>query len=639
MVNRGRRPGVAPRSIASVGTFLDAVRDRVDRLRRRHRAPISRPRPVDRRLRRPAVRGLPGDPQRHPARRHPRPARVLLRRRLRCRRDQQFGAFSTVLAEYEIPERAYELSHASARARPRGRRRLRRPTASCAGSSARARRWPTLGLDHLRRPARRLRGRPRAACSTAASTCSLIETVQDLLQAKAAMIGARRAMAAAGRVVPIAGAGHHRDHRPHAARHRDRRRARRARRDAARRVRPQLRRPARRRCTSTCATCRSTRRSRSLRAQRRPAVDRRRPHALRPHARAARRRPRPQRHASSASPSSAAAAARRRSTSAPSSSACATSRRCAAQPDHRAERVVAVLAGAVRPGDRATSSSASAPTPTARRRSATRCSTRTGTRARPSPASRSARAATPSTCASTTSAATARPTWTSSPRRFAERIDAVDRARLDRARRHPGRPRAPRRPRHHQLGQPRGRRRREHPLRQGAHAGRRVRRRGRVHAASTKRARPARRSGSCAPRSRSATSPSSATACATRTCCSTRWRCTIGTGLEESRGDGVADHRRHPPDLAGAAELLHRRSGCRTSRSVSNPALRHVINSVFLHECVEAGLDERHRPRRASAAAQPHRRRRQAARPRPHLRPPPRRLRPAARSCSTSSRA
>ena len=63
----------------------------------------------------------------------------------------------------------------------------------------------------------------------------------DLLQAKAAIIGCRRAMAAAGRDGPAHGAGHGRDHRPHARRLRDRRRAHRARGDAARRDRHELR--------------------------------------------------------------------------------------------------------------------------------------------------------------------------------------------------------------------------------------------------------------------------------------------------------------------------------------------------------------------------------------------------------------
>ncbi|HUR78175.1 MAG TPA: methionine synthase, partial [Acidimicrobiales bacterium] len=63
----------------------------------------------------------------------------------------------------------------------------------------------------------------------------------------------------------------------------------------------------------------------------------------------------------------------------------------------------------------------------------------------------------------------------------------------------------------------------------------------------------------------------------------------IGTGLEESRGDGAAT-------IEGIRLISQELPNCYTTLGLSNvsfglnPALRHVINSVFLHECVEAGL-------------------------------------------------
>ncbi|MEY2467661.1 MAG: 5-methyltetrahydrofolate--homocysteine methyltransferase, partial [Actinomycetota bacterium] len=63
----------------------------------------------------------------------------------------------------------------------------------------------------------------------------------------------------------------------------------------------------------------------------------------------------------------------------------------------------------------------------------------------------------------------------------------------------------------------------------------------------------------------------------------------IGTGLEESRGDGAAT-------IEGIRLISQELPNCYTTLGLSNvsfglnPALRHVINSVFLHECVEAGM-------------------------------------------------
>ena len=67
--------------------------------------------------------------------------------------------------------------------------------------------------------------------------------------------------------------------------------------------------------------------------------------------------------------------------------------------------------------------------------------------------------------------------------------------------------------------------------------------------------------------------------------------------------------------------------GALTTLGVSNvsfglsPAARHVLNSVFLHECVQAGSGLRHRPRRQDRAAGQDRRRAAGRLPRPDLRP------------------
>jgi 5-methyltetrahydrofolate--homocysteine methyltransferase len=65
---------------------------------------------------------------------------------------------------------------------------------------------------------------------------------------------------------------------------------------------------------------------------------------------------------------------------------------------------------------------------------------------------------------------------------------------------------------------------------------------------------------------------------------------TIATGQEESRKDGIAT-------IEAIRELKKRRPAVQTTLGLSNisfglnPAARQVLNSVFLHECQEAGLD------------------------------------------------
>ncbi|WP_345495592.1 methionine synthase [Nocardia callitridis] len=65
---------------------------------------------------------------------------------------------------------------------------------------------------------------------------------------------------------------------------------------------------------------------------------------------------------------------------------------------------------------------------------------------------------------------------------------------------------------------------------------------------------------------------------------------TLGTGQEESRKDGVET-------IEAIRELKRRHPNVQTTLGLSNisfglnPAARQVLNSVFMHECVEAGLD------------------------------------------------
>src|SRR6202789_2155684 len=64
----------------------------------------------------------------------------------------------------------------------------------------------------------------------------------------------------------------------------------------------------------------------------------------------------------------------------------------------------------------------------------------------------------------------------------------------------------------------------------------------------------------------------------------------IATGQEETRRDGIET-------IEAIAELKRRHPTVPTTLGLSNvsfglkPAARQVLNSVFLHECVQAGLD------------------------------------------------
>ncbi len=64
----------------------------------------------------------------------------------------------------------------------------------------------------------------------------------------------------------------------------------------------------------------------------------------------------------------------------------------------------------------------------------------------------------------------------------------------------------------------------------------------------------------------------------------------LGTGMEEGRRDGIETIegiRRIKEELPGVYTVL----GLSNVSFGLNPAARHVLNSVFLHECVKAGLD------------------------------------------------
>ncbi|HWG75122.1 MAG TPA: methionine synthase [Acidimicrobiales bacterium] len=65
---------------------------------------------------------------------------------------------------------------------------------------------------------------------------------------------------------------------------------------------------------------------------------------------------------------------------------------------------------------------------------------------------------------------------------------------------------------------------------------------------------------------------------------------TLGTGMEESRGDAmetIEGIRRIKAELPGVGTIL----GLSNVSFGLAPAARHVLNSVYLHECQEAGLD------------------------------------------------
>ncbi len=143
---------------------------------------------------------------RHPARRHRRAARPLLRGRRRRHRDRHLrrsaGAARRVRPRRPGPRDQPRRAPASPARRPTSFATPDRPR-FVAGSIGPGTKFPSLGQIRFADAARPVRGAGPRACSRAASTCFIIETQFDLLSVKAAMIGARRAMAAVGREVPL----------------------------------------------------------------------------------------------------------------------------------------------------------------------------------------------------------------------------------------------------------------------------------------------------------------------------------------------------------------------------------------------------------------------------------------------------
>ncbi|MEV0598937.1 methionine synthase [Streptomyces sp. NPDC050315] len=122
-----------------------------------------------------------------------------------CVETNTFGANHAALGEYDIPERVYELSEAGAR--------IAREAADASAARDGRERWvlgsmgpgtklPTLG--HARYEVLRDAYEQNAAgLIHGGADALLVETVQDLLQAKAAVLGARRALDAAGADLPL----------------------------------------------------------------------------------------------------------------------------------------------------------------------------------------------------------------------------------------------------------------------------------------------------------------------------------------------------------------------------------------------------------------------------------------------------
>ncbi|GAA2443244.1 methionine synthase [Streptomyces mauvecolor] len=122
-----------------------------------------------------------------------------------CVETNTFGANHTAMSEYDIPERVHELSEAGAR--------IAREVADEFTASTGQQRWvlgsigpgtklPTLG--HIGYPTLRDGFQANAEGLIAGGSDALIvETTQDLLQTKSAILGARRAMEATGADLPL----------------------------------------------------------------------------------------------------------------------------------------------------------------------------------------------------------------------------------------------------------------------------------------------------------------------------------------------------------------------------------------------------------------------------------------------------
>ncbi|MCQ6554182.1 methionine synthase [Streptomyces sp. C10-9-1] len=122
-----------------------------------------------------------------------------------CVETNTFGANFAALAEYDIPERVLELSEAGAR--------LAREAADSATASTGRQRWvlgsmgpgtklPTLGHAAFT-TLRDAYQRNAEGLIAGGADALLVETTQDLLQTKSSVIGARRAMEALGLELPL----------------------------------------------------------------------------------------------------------------------------------------------------------------------------------------------------------------------------------------------------------------------------------------------------------------------------------------------------------------------------------------------------------------------------------------------------
>ncbi|MGN9908417.1 methionine synthase [Phytohabitans sp. LJ34] len=121
-----------------------------------------------------------------------------------CVETNTFGANLAALGEYDIPHRIFELSEAGARIAREAADRFATPERPrfVLGSIGPGTKLPTLG--HVPYAALRDAYQLNAAGLIAGGADALIvETCQDLLQTKAAVIGVRRAAAEAGRHVPL----------------------------------------------------------------------------------------------------------------------------------------------------------------------------------------------------------------------------------------------------------------------------------------------------------------------------------------------------------------------------------------------------------------------------------------------------
>ncbi|MGZ6887069.1 MAG: methionine synthase [Acidimicrobiia bacterium] len=115
-----------------------------------------------------------------------------------------FGAFALVLAEYDLAPRAYEMNVAAARLAKEAAEEWSTPSRPrwVVGSIGPGTRLPSLGaitFDALRTDYQE----QAAGLIDGGADVLLVETVYDLLQAKAALIACRRAMADAGRELPL----------------------------------------------------------------------------------------------------------------------------------------------------------------------------------------------------------------------------------------------------------------------------------------------------------------------------------------------------------------------------------------------------------------------------------------------------